>query len=249
MSRRIRLTLEYDGTDFAGWQLQPGQRTVQGVVEAAAGKLLSLDDRVMVQASGRTDSGVHALAQVVAVDDPRAMPLEAWDEGLHRFLPSDVAVVGATLAEADFDPRRNATGKRYVYRIWNGPSRRPLRRRSSWWLPRPLEVPAMQAAAPLLLGHHDFSSFRAARCNAKSSHRTLTRLEVEGESGCEVRITAEGDGFLRHMVRIIVGTLVEVGELRRAPESVGAVLEARDRRSAGRTAASEGLTLEEVYYD
>ncbi|MDF1564221.1 MAG: tRNA pseudouridine(38-40) synthase TruA [Deltaproteobacteria bacterium] len=245
---RVRLIVEYDGTDFAGWQLQPGQRTVQGVLEEALRVLLRQEERVVVEASGRTDAGVHARGQVVAFDDPLELPLKAFHPGLQAALPEDLAVLRAEHAAADFDPRRNATGKRYVYRIWNGPSRRPLLRRSHWLLRHPLDLEAMVAAAALLVGEHDFKSFQAAGCSAKTTRRRLDRLSVEGEAGGEIVIVAEGSGFLRHMVRNLVGTLVEVGEGRRPAASVAAILAARDRTVAGRTAGPEGLCLDAVYY-
>ncbi len=246
--QRIRLVLEYDGAEFAGWQLQPGQRTVQGVVEKAAARIVATTERVVVEASGRTDAGVHARAQVVALDDPHDRPLSAWQQGLRAELPDDVMVVDASIVAANFNPRRDSTGKRYVYRIWNGPHRRPLLRRQVWFRFGPLDLEAMRAAARLLEGEHDFESFRAARCSANTTVRHLTRLEVQGASGEEVRVIAEGNGFLRHMVRNLVGALVEVAEGRRTLESLEAILAARDRAAAGLSAPPQGLTLDAVYY-
>jgi tRNA pseudouridine38-40 synthase len=246
--QRIRLILEYDGTHFSGWQVQPGERTVQGVIEAAAARLLGGTERVVVRGAGRTDAGVHALAQVAVLDDPRDLPLEAWRRGLTGKLPEDVVVLEAERVALDFDPRRQATGKRYRYRIWNGPVRRPLLRHRAAFVPRPLDLDAMRAGAVHLVGRHDFSSFRATGCTARHPTRTLYRLEVHGEAGAEVSILAEGDGFLRHMVRNLAGTLIEVGERRRPAESLAEVLAARDRSAAGRTAPPYGLYLEAVYY-
>ena len=246
--RRVRLVLEYDGTDFAGWQRQPGERTVQQVIEDAVGRLLGVEARVPVIAAGRTDAGVHARGQVALVEAPRALPLSAWGPGLTGRLPPDVAVVRATVAEAGFDPRRSATGKRYVYRVWNGRRRSPLRARFSWWVRGPLDTAAMGVAAAHLVGEHDFKSFQAAGCAAKTTVRRLDRVDVEGAAGGALCFTVEGTAFLRFMVRNLVGTLVEVGHGRLDPGALPAILAARDRDAAGPTAPPQGLTLDEVYY-
>ena len=246
--RRVRLVLEYDGTDFAGWQRQPGERTVQSVVEDAVGRLLGVDGRVPVTAAGRTDAGVHARGQVALVEAPRPLPLPAWSQGLTGRLPPDVAVVSAEPAAPDFDPRRSATGKRYVYRVWNAPRRSPLRARFSWWVRGPLDVAAMGVAAAHLLGEHDFKSFQAAGCAAKTTVRRLDRLTLDGVAGGMLTFTVEGTAFLRFMVRNLVGTLVEMGHGRLDPGAVQGILAARDRDAAGPTAPPQGLTLDEVYY-
>lgn len=245
---RIRLTLEYDGTDFAGWQVQPGQRTVQSVVEAAVARLLQAKGRVPVAASGRTDAGVHARGLVAAFDSPAVLPLAAFTKGLNGLLPADVAVVDAAEVDDAFDPRRSAVGKHYRYRMWNGPLRSPLRRRTHWEVRRPLDVAAMAAAAPALLGEHDFTSFRGQGCTAKTPVRRVTCLEVSGRAGGELRVDVEGTGFLRFQVRNMVGTLVEVGAGRLEAAAVAGILAARDRAAAGPTAPARGLTLEAVYY-
>jgi tRNA pseudouridine38-40 synthase len=242
---RVRLTLEYDGTEFVGWQRQPNGRSVQAVLEAALAELLGAP--VAAAAAGRTDAGVHALGQVVAFDAPRALPAKAYVRGLSSLLPADVSVVAAEEVPEDFDPRRWATGKRYRYLISRRPGRAPLLRRRHWEVFAPLDVEAMRAAATALLGTHDFTSFRAADCEAPHPRRTLRELELH-EEGEVLRIEVEGTAFLRHMVRNVVGSLVEVGRGKRPPGWVAEVLAAKDRTLAGPTAPAHGLTLVEVTY-
>ncbi len=242
---RIRLTLEYDGTDFVGWQRQPNGRSVQAVLEAALAELLG--GPIAAVAAGRTDAGVHALGQVVAFDSSRPLPAKAYVRGLSGLLPEDVAVVGAEEVPDGFDPRRWASGKRYRYLISRRASRAPLLRRTHWEVFTPLDVQSMTTAAPVLLGTHDFSSFRAANCEAPHPRRTLRTLSLH-EDGEVLRIEVEGTAFLKHMVRNIVGSLVEVGRGKRPAGWVGEVLAAKDRTLAGPTAPAHGLTLVEVTY-
>jgi tRNA pseudouridine38-40 synthase len=262
---RMRLTLEYDGTDFVGWQRQPNGRSVQEVLEKALAELLG--GPVSTAAAGRTDAGVHAMGQVVAFDAPRALPAKAYVRGLSSLLPPDVAVVAADEVPEGFDPRRWATGKRYRYLVSRRASRSPLQRRTHWEIFTPLDVAAMRAAAPALLGTHDFSSFRAADCEAPHPRRTLRELSLH-EEGAEpdrggalrastsvplgrgevLRIEVEGTAFLKHMVRNIVGSLVEVGRGKRPQAWVAEVLAAKDRTLAGPTAPAHGLTLVSVSY-
>jgi len=242
---RIRLTLEYDGTEFVGWQRQPNGRSVQEVLETALAEFLG--GRVATAAAGRTDAGVHALGQVVAFDAPRALPSKAYIRGLSSLLPGDLAVVAADEVPDDFDPRRWATGKRYRYLISRRPFRAPLLRRTHWEVFGALDIESMQRASTALLGTHDFSSFRAADCEAPHPRRTLRELEVQ-TVGAILRIEVEGTAFLKHMVRNIVGSLVEVGRGRRVPGWIGEVLAARDRTLAGPTAPAHGLTLVDVTY-
>ncbi|WP_050727549.1 tRNA pseudouridine(38-40) synthase TruA [Vulgatibacter incomptus] len=246
--RTLKLTLEYDGTDFVGWQVQPNGRTVQEVLEGALARLLG-GESVRVTGAGRTDAGVHALGQVATFRTARELPLQAFEKGLNAILPDDVAVVSAEEVAEGFDARRSASGKRYVYRISNRPGRSPLRRRTHWELFRPLDVEAMQAAADRLLGEHDFSAFRAADCPAKTTVRILRRLDVRAGAAGEIVITAEATAFLKHMVRNLVGTLVEVGLGKREAGTMPALLASGDRRLAGRTAPAKGLVMEEVFYE
>jgi tRNA pseudouridine38-40 synthase len=262
---RVRLTLEYEGTDFVGWQRQLNGRSVQEVLEKALAELLGAP--VSTAAAGRTDAGVHALGQVVAFDAPRTLPAKAYVRGLSSLLPQDVAVVAADETPEGFDPRRWATGKRYRYLISRRAFRSPLLRRTHWEVFGALDVDAMRAAAPALLGTHDFSSFRAKDCEAPHPRRTLRELvlheegpgpdrgralrastSVPGVRGEVLRIEVEGTAFLKHMVRNIVGSLVEVGRGKRPPAWVAEVLAAKDRTLAGPTAPPHGLTLVSVSY-
>jgi tRNA pseudouridine38-40 synthase len=243
---RLKLTLEYDGTDFVGWQYQLNGRSVQAVVETALGQLLG--HPVEVAAAGRTDSGVHAEGQVVAFSTDRALPSKAYVRGLISLLPPDVAVVDVKEVPDGFDPRRWSLGKRYRYRVSNRPGRSPLRRRTHWEVFAPLNVPAMAEAARLIEGRHDFSAFRAADCTARHPVREVTRLAVTGEQGADIVFTVDGTAFLKHMVRNLVGTLVLVGRGNRPVEWVREVLESRERPRAGPTAPGHGLTLVHVLY-
>mgnify|MGYP001340471547 CR=1 FL=1 len=245
--RTIKLTLEYDGTDFVGWQVQPNGRSVQQVVEQALERMLK--ERTPVVGAGRTDAGVHAAGQVATLRTEKAVPLKAFVMGLNSLLPQDVAVLDAEEMPEGFHARHSASGKRYEYRISNRPTRSPLLRRTHWEIYRPLDVAAMRAAAVHLLGEHDFSAFRAADCPAKTTRRVLRRFDVEEEGEREILITVEATAFLKHMVRNLVGTLAEVGLGRRDPESLPALLASGDRTQAGPTAPPQGLTMAKVFYD
>jgi tRNA pseudouridine38-40 synthase len=243
---RVKLILEYDGSRYVGWQVQPNGRSIQAELRQALAELLG--ELVEVTAAGRTDSGVHAMGQVVCFDTERTLPLKAYWMGLNSLLPEDIAVVRAEQVDAQFDPRRWSRGKRYRYQVSNRPSRSPLRRHTHWEVFAPLEVEAMARAARHLLGRHDFSSFRASDCQAAHAVRELRRLDVEGTSGDAVSFVVEGTAFLKHMVRNLVGTLVEVGKGRKPEAWVAEVLASRARTKAGPTAPPQGLVLEEVFY-
>ncbi len=246
--RRLRLTLEYDGGAFQGWQVQSEARTVQGVLEGAL--LEVTGEAVRIVGAGRTDAGVHALGQTAHGDTAtRLAPLELR-RALNGVLPGDVAVRELVEAEAGFDARRHARSKRYLYRILNRPTPSPLRASFTWHLRERLDDPAMAAAAGPLLGEHDFAAFRGAPSGAppgQSTLRRLDRLDIR-RAADELRIVAEGPSFLRYMVRNLVGTLVEVGQGRRAVEDPAALLESPDRARTGRTAPAQGLCLERVEY-
>lgn len=242
----VKIVLEYDGTDYVGWQVQPNGPSIQAEVERALATLHAAPVRVV--AAGRTDAGVHARGQVVSFPVERPLPLTAYVKGMNALLPDDVAVREASLAPDGFDARRDARGKRYRYRIENLATRAPLSRRQAWQIFRPLDVAAMRAAAALLTGRHDFASFQASDCACDHAVRDLARLEVTGEAGGAVEVVAEATAFVKHMVRNLVGTLVEVGLGARPPASMTGLLAARDRTLAGRTAPPQGLVLETVFY-
>ncbi len=245
--QRWRLLLAWQGQGYVGWQRQPVGTSIQDVVERAVGAFFG-GPPLPVWAAGRLDAGVHARGQVVAVDAPAPRSAEAWVRGLSRCLPRDIACLAAAPCAADFDPRREARGKWYRYRILERRGPCPLRRGFTWHLGRTLDADAMAAAAAGLHGRHDFTSFRAVGCSAASPVRAIHALRVS-RAGDELRVDVEGDAFLRHQVRILVGTLVEVGLGARGPAWPAEVVAARDRGAAGPTAPAEGLWLQEVRYE
>jgi tRNA pseudouridine38-40 synthase len=243
----FKLTLEYDGRAFAGWQNQlERERTVQGELLRALREIASGPVRLM--GAGRTDAGVHAEGQVASAALETRLDGETLRRALNAKLPPDVAVLAAELRHEGFDARRDAIAKRYRYEIWNGEEPSPLRAPRAWQVREPLDLERLRAGADRLLGKHDFASFRGAGSAVKTNVRTLQRIDVTGAAGGELRLAFEGDGFLRHMVRNVVGTLVEVGLGRRPPGWVADVLAAHDRAAAGRTAPACGLVLEWVRY-
>ena len=243
----LKLTLEYDGTAFVGWQVQPNGPSVQAAVEAAIARLCG--EPVRITGAGRTDAGVHARGQVASLRPPRELPLKAWTAGLNGLLPAEVACVHAEVAPDGFDARRWARGKRYVYSIVESTVRSPLRRLRAWEIRQPLDVEAMRSAAAHLLGRHDFSALRSADCPARTTVREVRRVDLMQPAGsADIAIVVEATAFLKHMVRNLVGTLVEAGHGRRTPESIVALLESRDRTRAGPTAPAQGLMLDEVFY-
>ncbi|MCB1885509.1 MAG: tRNA pseudouridine(38-40) synthase TruA [Geminicoccaceae bacterium] len=236
---RYRLLLEYDGGPFHGWQIQTNGPSVQAALEAAVTKLTG--ERVTAVAAGRTDSGVHALAMPVHMDLVRDWPPERLVGGLNAHLrPAPIAVLEVSPADDGFHARFSAMGRRYLYRILNRRAPAALLRGRAWHVPTPLDAAAMAKAAACLVGRHDFTSFRAAHCQAKSPLKTLHRLEVSQKGGL-VEIEAAAPSFLHHQVRNIVGTLKLVGEGRKGVDFVEEALRARDRAAAGPTAPPEGL--------
>ena len=246
----FKLTLAYDGTDFSGWQAQPGQRTVQGALQDAWQEITG--ETVRVTATSRTDAGVHALGQVVGVESQTQLPPERLLGGLNAKLPDDAVVLSVESAREGFHATHDAVGKRYRYQIHNDRRRPLLDRHQVWHIPQSLDVEAMHSAGQLLVGKHDFASFQSTGSPRDSTVRTITDVEV-GQGGSEyparVWVDVSGDGFLYNMVRNIVGTLVDVGAGRRPIVWVSEVLAARDRRAAGQTAPPQGLFLVEVKFD
>jgi tRNA pseudouridine38-40 synthase len=242
---RFKCVVEYDGTDYHGWQIQPNGRTIQAVLEDALRRLAG--EPVRVAAAGRTDAGVHARAQVVSFVLARRLAAPTLLRALNALTPRDVAVSAVEPAPDDFDPRRAARSRVYTYRIWNAPWISPFWRRYAWHVPQPLDAGRMHAAAALLLGEHDFSAFRAAGCDADTPVRRVLRSEIARDAAL-ITYTIEATAFLRHMVRTIVGTLAQVGAGERAAADVPVLLAARDRTRSGPTAPACGLCLTRVIY-
>jgi tRNA pseudouridine38-40 synthase len=238
--KRYAARVEYDGTDFAGFQVQPGARTVQGELEAALARI-SGGSRVRVVAAGRTDAGVHATDQVIAFTDPRGRPAKELARALDALLPEDVAIRNVRPVPAGFNPRYAARYREYRYTIWNGP-RSPLRERDALGLRDPLDTAAMGRAGSVLVGRHDFSAFGAAH---RQPVRTVHSIRVRRE-GSLVTIDVRADAFLRQMVRRIMAALIEVGQGRTTEEAVAEALESKRPAFNGATAPAKGLCLRRV---
>lgn len=241
----IGLRLEFDGSDYVGWQRQLNGPSVQAVVEEALEQLLGT--AVRLTSSGRTDAGVHARGMVASFSTPRELPLRAYREGLNRLLPAAIAVRQAWEAPPEFHPRFAATGKWYRYHIHCAAVRSPLLRRCSWHLRQPLNVAAMAGAAAAFVGRHDFAAFRSSGCDAVTTEREIFGAAVAAD-GAEVVFDVRGSGFLRNMVRVMTGTLVEIGLGKRPVADVAALLAGGRREEAGLTAPPQGLCLMEVWY-
>ena len=245
MTRVVRVVLAYDGTAYSGWQIQPGRPTVQGLVLAAAQALLG--EGIRVTGASRTDAGVHALRQVVSIRGARELPADVVGRALNATLPRDIRVVACAEADAGFDARRAARGKRYGYLIENGPTPSPFLLRYAWHVSHRLDVERMRRALGPLHGRHDFSAFCAAPGREHEPTCTVRALHVLRRRD-RIAVLVSGDRFLHHMVRNIVGSAVEVGRGARQPGWLAEVLAGRDRRRAGPTAPAHGLTLLRVVY-
>ena len=245
---RYKLTIEYDGTGLLGWQRQLDGSSVQEYLETA---LAALTGKTLeIPSAGRTDAGVHALGQVCHIDFNRELPdwkiRDAFNAHL-RDLGAPVVVLKVDPASNDFHARFSAVGRGYIYRILNRRSPSVLLKDRVWWVPVELDVEKMRQGARFLLGHHDFTSFRAAACQAKSPLKTLDKIDIETQ-GEEILFTVEARSFLHHQVRNMVGTLKLVGEGKISPQAVKSILEAKDRKAAGPTAPACGLYLAKVMY-
>lgn len=240
------MVLEYDGAEFSGWQIQPDRPTIQEAIEKALRTILG--GMVRVEAAGRTDAGVHARGQVAAFTTEASPDLASLQRSLNALVRPFIAVRELSAACPDFDPRRDAVAREYHYRIRNHPWPSPFSRRTAWHLRDPLDVAAMEQAARLLVGEHDFRSFQAADCDAENPVRRIYRSELVREADDLVYVVS-ATAFLRHMVRNIVGTLVEVGRGERSVAEFQDLLAARDRKRAGPTAPPHGLCLIRVDYE
>ena len=253
--RTIRLTLQYDGTDYHGWQVQPNGLTVQEVLQRRITAMTG--ETVVVHGAGRTDAGVHALGQVASFVTGSSLDVVTIMRALNSLLPRDIRITEASVAPEGFHPRFSAKAKRYFYLIVNSASVSPFVDRYSWRVPYSLHIGTMREAAHSLKGSHDFSSFKASGCDAKTANRTISSIEIEtGETGYMnstaqdkmIKVTIEADGFMRYMARNIVGTLVEIGRGNIKKESLGGIMLSRDRNRAGPTAPARGLFLERVMF-
>ena len=243
---RYKLIIEYDGTDYHGWQVQPNALTLQAVIEEAVLKLTG--EKIRVAAAGRTDAGVHACGQVISFVLAQVKPVDVVWRALNALTPRDIAIRTAEIVPDDFDPRRAARRRRYVYRIWNERVPSPFWRRYAWHVPRRLDIAAMQEAAAALVGEPDFTSFRAVDCEAVNPVRRVDRSDCVRD-GSLIIYSIDATAFLKHMVRNIVGTLVDIGLHARLSDSMLPLLAARDRNLAGATAPATGLCLVEVRYE
>ena len=245
-TRKLKLTIHYDGADYHGWARQPGMSTIQGTIETAFAKLT--DQTVEVIGSSRTDAGVHALGQVshaVLTDCP--IPTENFKNALNNLLPDDIVIADLQEIPENFDAISDTVSKRYDYLINTNPIR-PVLMRNQWHRPGQLDVDRMASAGKLLEGKHDFKSFASAADQRESSVRTITQCSVEQNADI-IKISVAADGFLYNMVRNIVGTLVEIGRGRWQPEYIKKILDAKDRNTAGPIAPACGLCLMEILYD
>ena len=243
---RYKILVEYDGAPFAGWQFQDNspsvQRTIMAAIEAFSG------EKVMVQGAGRTDAGVHALGQVAHFDLSRERETDTIRDALNAHLrPHPVAILSVEKAAADFDARRSAVRRHYLYRIANRRADLAIERGRAWRVPRPLDAGAMHQAAQRLVGKHDFTTFRSTECQAKSPEKTLDRLDVS-RAGDEIHVTAVARSFLHNQVRSMVGSLVPVGDGKWGADDLARALAARDRSACGPVAPPDGLYLVRVDY-
>ena len=235
---RIALGLSYQGSSYDGWQSQPSGHTVQDQLELALSKFC--DQRIRTMCAGRTDAGVHALMQVVHVDTTAERPENSWVRGPNSFLPPDIAVQWARHVPDDFHCRTHAGGRRYAYVLLESPVRPSVEAGRTGWVFKPLNAAAMEAAAQVLLGEHDFTSFRAAQCQAHTPVKTLRRIHIS-RRGAFWRFEFEANAFLHHMIRNIMGCLIHIGQGARPPEWMHQVLDARSREVAAPTFSPDGL--------
>lgn len=243
---RLKCTIEYDGTHFSGFQVQPKGRTVQGEIEKAIKKLHKGED-IRIQPSGRTDAGVHAHGQVIHFDSPLAIPAERWMMALNTLLPADIVVTDVEIVDENFHARYDVVKKEYRYFLLNQKNRNVFRKDHTYYYPYPINLDQILEGAKYLLGTHDFTSFCSTKSDKENKIRTIEEIEI-WKDGNEIVFRFVGNGFLYNMVRIIVGTLLKVGQGKLAPEDIKLILEKKDRQAAGKTAPAHGLHLWRVWY-
>ena len=243
--RRIKLIVAYDGTEYSGWQIQPEAPTIEMYLDKAIRELTG--ENVHVTGASRTDAGVHAYGNVAVFDTESTIPGDRFTFALNRFLPDSIVIQDSWEVSVDFHPRHCNTRKTYEYRILNTAVPLPQKRNFTWHVTGSIDIEKMKEAAAYIVGEHDFKSFCCVRTQAESTVRTIYSLEVLQE-GSEIIIRIKGNGFLYNMVRIITGTLIQVGKGRFMPEYVKQMLEAKDRTVAGQTAPPQGLTLVGIEY-
>ena len=242
---QIKLTIAYDGASYCGWQLQSGQDSIQARLEAALERIFATP--VRVRASGRTDAGVHARAQVAAFTLPRPFETAELQRALNAILPDDIAILHAESCGDDFDPRRRAVARVYEYRVLNQSWRSPFERRYAWLIREPLDLDRMNEAAQIFLGEHDFAAFRSLGTEVKTTVRRVQVSEWK-RTGSQLTYRVEANSFLRHMVRTMVAAMIEVGRGKLAPRFVAELIQHRERAMAPAAAPPQGLFLIEVRY-
>jgi len=241
----LKLSVEYDGTAYHGWQVQPGLPTIQGFLQERAKRISG--EEVRITAAGRTDAGVHALGQVANFWTAKDLACESWQRAFNGLLPPDIVVRSVDIAPEGFDARRSAKQKTYRYSILNAPHPSALDRHWLLHVPDPLELAPMEEAGASLLGEHDFSAFRAANGDSPNQVRRVYQAFFLSE-GNRLQFVITGNGFLKHMIRIVLGTLLDVGRGRLTPGAFREILQSKDRQRAGRTAPAHGLCLMQVSY-
>lgn len=245
--QRYKATFAYDGSSYSGFQIQPNGKTVQAEIERALQKMHK-GQAISVTASGRTDTGVHARGQVIHFDSPLVLPSERWVKALNGLVPDDIAFYTVEAVSSQFHARFDATGKTYKYFLYNGTVRDPFKRHYAYHFQYPIQIEKMRRAAKELVGTFDYTSFCSAKTEVACKVRTVSEIKIDQMDG-ELVFSLTGNGFLYNMVRIIVGTLIDVGTGRIAVEAIPSIIAAKDRTVAGKTAPAHGLYLWEVFYD
>lgn len=244
---RYKCTISYDGSGFSGYQIQPNGRTVQGEIEAVL-KRIHKGEAIKITGSGRTDAGVHAVGQVIHFDSPLHIPLERWPIVLNSMLPDDISVKHIDLADKSFHARYSVVRKEYRYKLYTSSIRDPFKRNYSFHFPFQLDVELMEMASKHLIGTYDFTSFCSAKTEVEDKVRTIDEICFL-RAGEDLEVRFVGNGFLYNMVRILMGTLLEVGIKKRNPEDIQWILKQKNRINAGKTAPAEGLYLWKVFYE